>query len=292
MSREEKIDKNGRMNNNTLNDLDSKEWVKFTKSWFIHNPKPRKANEKLHPAKFPEDMIADFIKFFTKKGQSVFDPFLGTGSTLVACTQTNRIGFGIELNKKYASIAKERSNQRNMFDLSLKQTVINGDAKYLKTLLIPEMEKKQIKCIDFVITSPPYWNILRKSRGGVNSASKQRVNEGLDEFYSDDKEDLGNIENYESFLDVMTEIFDNIYDILKDRGYMVIIVQNFLAEDGVMVPLAWDLAKRLSKKYTLKQEKIWCQDNKQLGCWGYPNTYVSNVHHHYCLIFQKRNRIL
>ena len=36
-----------------------------------------------------------------------------------------------------------------------------------------------------------------------------------------------------------------------------------------------------------KGEKIWCQDNKKLGIWGYPSEFVSNVHHHYCLIFKK-----
>ena len=47
----------GRYNtNNKLNDLTGKEWLKFTKSWFIHRPPRRKENEVLHPAKFPEEI--------------------------------------------------------------------------------------------------------------------------------------------------------------------------------------------------------------------------------------------
>src|SRR2546422_11244846 len=59
---------------NKLNDLTGKEWAQFTRSWFTHNPEPRKNDEILHPAKFPESMIAEFVQFFTKKGDIVLDP--------------------------------------------------------------------------------------------------------------------------------------------------------------------------------------------------------------------------
>jgi DNA modification methylase len=69
---------------NKLNDLDSKSWLKFQKSWFIHNPPPRRKDVLRHPAKFPESLAQEFIEFFTKSGQVVLDPMAGTGSTLVA----------------------------------------------------------------------------------------------------------------------------------------------------------------------------------------------------------------
>ena len=59
---------------NRLNNLNPKDWLKFQKSWFIHNP-PARRNEVLrHPAKFPETLVQDFIEFFTKEYQVVFDP--------------------------------------------------------------------------------------------------------------------------------------------------------------------------------------------------------------------------
>ncbi len=51
---------------NKLNDLNSKRWLKFQKSWFIHNPPPRKKGVLVHPAKFPETLAQEFIEFFTK----------------------------------------------------------------------------------------------------------------------------------------------------------------------------------------------------------------------------------
>jgi len=56
---------------NRLNDLPPKEWLKFQKSWFVHNPPPRQKNVLRHPAKFPETLAQEFIEFFTKPGQVV-----------------------------------------------------------------------------------------------------------------------------------------------------------------------------------------------------------------------------
>ena len=48
----------------------------------------------------------------------------------------------------------------------------------------------------------------------------------------------------------------------------------------------WDLARALSATYAFKGERLWVQDNKRLGCWGWPSEFVTNVHHHYCLVFK------
>ena len=92
---------------NKLNDLDPKRWLKFQKSWFIHNPPPRRKDVLRHPAKYPETMAQEFIEFFTKSGQTVLDPMAGTGSTLVAALRAGRNSYGIELNPGYAEIARQ-----------------------------------------------------------------------------------------------------------------------------------------------------------------------------------------
>ncbi len=92
---------------NKLNDLDSRSWLKFQKSWFIHNPPPRTKGVLVHPAKFPETMAQEFIEFFTKRGAVVLDPMAGTGSTLIAALRSGRNSYGIELNPKYAEIAQQ-----------------------------------------------------------------------------------------------------------------------------------------------------------------------------------------
>lgn len=268
---------------NELNNLTGKEWVQFTRSWTIHNPPSRSSREVLHPAKFPETLIAEFISFFTKKGETVLDPMLGTGSTLVACKMTDRRGIGVELSKKWVDIARDRAVHLDTDEKNPKQIIIEGDSRNLKKLLADH----QVDTVDFCITSPPYWNMLKKSRGHVKSESKKREELGLETYYSESPEDYGNIDAYNDYLSAMHDLFAQVYEVLKDQRYLVVIVQNILTGDGQMVPLAWDLARKLNGLYVLKQEKIWMQDNKMLGSWGYPFEYVSNVHHHYCLVFKK-----
>src|SRR5829696_4109540 len=140
---------------NKLNNLDSKTWLKFQKSWFIHNPPPRKKGVLVHPAKFPETLAQEFIEFFTKQGGVVLDPMAGTGSTLVAALRSGRNSYGIEMNPKYAEIAKQiiEEERTALGDsvAALQSLVVNGDASLAKDYQFP--------LIDYVLTSPPYWDM-------------------------------------------------------------------------------------------------------------------------------------
>lgn len=65
-------------------------------------------SNKNHSAVFPKELPKWFIKLFTKEGDVVLDPFLGSGTTLIACKELNRNGIGIEISEEYCDIAKER----------------------------------------------------------------------------------------------------------------------------------------------------------------------------------------
>ncbi len=268
---------------NRLNDLSNKDWLKFQKSWFIHNPPPRKKGVLRHPAKFPETLVQEFIEFFTKKGQVVFDPMVGTGSTLVAALRAQRHSFGIELNPNYAQIAQqfiaEEREALGEAATSLEARVIIGDSTNLASL-IPD---HRIPPIDYVITSPPYWDMLHAR--GAQTQKKRRQSKELDVFYSDDPNDLGNIHDYDLFLNRLVGIYASLKPFLRERAYLTIIVKN-VKKGGKIYPLAWDLARLLGETYTLKDERIWCQDNQRLAPYGMGNAWVSNTFHHYCLQFR------
>jgi DNA modification methylase len=267
---------------NKLNNLDPKSWLKFQKSWFLHNPPPRKKGVLVHPAKFPETMAQEFIEFFTKQGETVLDPMAGTGSTLVAALRAGRNSVGIELNPKYAKIAEQivAEEQKGLGDRGkgLRAEVINGDAAQISSYSLP--------VFDYVLTSPPYWDMLRAR--GAETQKKRRASEDLDVHYSDDPNDLGNIENYELFLAKLVGIYQGLNPFLREKAYLTIIVKN-VKKGGRIYPLAWDIARELGKTYTLKDEKIWVQDNQRLAPFGLGSAWVSNTFHHYCLQFRKEN---
>ena len=145
--------------------------------------------------------------------------------------------------------------------------------------------------VDYVLTSPPYWDMLRQSRGGVLSAQKERAQRGLATDYEGGERDLGTISDYEPFLDELTAILAGLRPLLAPNRYLTVVIQNVRVPGGEVKPLAWDLTRRLSEHYTFKGERLWLQDNKRLGCWGWPSEYVTNVHHHYCVTFKNDRRI-
>jgi len=264
---------------NKLNNLDSKSWLKFQKSWFIHNPPPRKKGVLVHPAKFPETMAQEFIEFFTKEGETVLDPMAGTGSTLIAALRSGRNSYGIELNPKYAEIAKQIiDEERASLGASvsnLQSLLINGDASQITNYNLP--------ITDYVLTSPPYWDMLRAR--GAETQKKRRTSPELDVHYSDDPNDMGNIADYEEFLQRLVGIYEGLKPLLREKAYLTIIVKN-VKKGGKIYPLAWDIARELGKTYTLKDEKIWVQDNQRLAPFGLGSAWVSNTFHHYCLQFR------
>lgn len=264
---------------NRLNDLEPKEWLKFQKSWFIHNPPPRRKDTLQHPAKFPETLAQDFVEFFTKQGETVLDPMAGTGSSLVACLRSGRHSIGIELNPEYADtaraiVAAEREQLGVPAD-ELRAEVIRADAAALLDLDLPP--------VDYVLTSPPYWDMLHAR--GAESQQERRESEQLDVVYSDHDHDLGNIHDYDEFLNRLVELYAQLTELLKPKAYMTVIVKN-IKKGGTIYPLAWDLAARLGEFFTLKDERIWCQDNIRLAPYGMGSAWVSNTFHHYCLQFR------
>jgi DNA modification methylase len=264
---------------NKLNDLDPKSWLKFQKSWFMHNPPPRKKGVLVHPAKFPETLAQEFIEFFTKREGTVLDPMAGTGSTLIAALRAGRNSYGIELNTKYAEIAKqmideERSTLGEAVS-SLQSILVNGDAAQASTYGFP--------LIDYVLTSPPYWDMLHAK--GAETQKKRRDSAELDVHYSDNPNDLGNVRDYDEFLEKLVAIYKGLQPLLCKKAYLTIIVKN-VKKGGKIYPLAWDLGREIGKIYTLKDEKIWVQDNQRLAPFGLGSAWVSNTFHHYCLQFR------
>ena len=81
-------------------------------------------NEALnHPAAYPVGLPSFFMKAFSDPGDSWFDPFLGSGTTLVACENLGRVAYGMEISEKYTAVCLER-----MKGLGLTPRLCEGDA--------------------------------------------------------------------------------------------------------------------------------------------------------------------
>ncbi len=268
---------------NTLNDLTAKEWVSETVSvWTQRGLGKEHADaqiEREHPAPFSFQDVARMIRFFTKRGQTVLDPFVGVGSTLKAAAVEGRIGVGIELNKRYADLAKTRLKKEVAPGLfaTTSQRVITGDCR----LVLPSLAAGSV---DLVVTSPPYWNILHKRD---HKATQEREAHGLDTKYSDDTRDLGNIASYEEFVTELGGVFGLCHRILKPKGHMCIVVGDFRHKSKYYMFHA-DLASQLERRgFVSKGLQILYQRHKRVFPYGYPTSFVPNLHHQFIIVVQR-----
>lgn len=267
---------------NPLNDLTSTEWLPETISvWTQRGLGAGHADaqiERQHPAPFSFTDVSRLVRFFTKRGGVVLDPFVGVGSTLKACALEGRNGIGFELNPKYAKLAKQRlrTEVRDLWATAEAQDVRVGDARKL-VVELPE------NSVDFVVTSPPYWNILHKKD---HKAKQERVSHDLDTRYSDHEHDLGNIAKYETFLVELANILGACGKALKPKKYMAVVVSDFRDKSRFILFHA-DLAQALVPHgFEMRGLSVLYQRHKRIFPYGYPYAYVPNIHHQFILILQ------
>lgn len=267
-----------------LNELTGSEWAKYSKSIQAY-PDTRLDKQRAHGACFPKSLAFQQIEIFTKTGETVLDPFLGVGTTLDAAMELGRNGIGIELNPKFAAIAKH--DLRFAADLSLSQRVIIDDARNLTRHVKPES-------VDFILTSPPYSTLLKSVKG--NFAYKWREHSTLDPIsnprpYSSKKEDLGNMP-YDGFLSAIEEVMKASLVVLRPDCYAVWVVKDYrdLKNKIPYVNFHGDVISVATRAgFTLWDIRVYDQTKfRPLVCLGFPSrNFYLNIGHSYLLTFKK-----
>lgn len=266
---------------NKLNDLTGKEWLKLTKSFLLSEKCKDDKDAFLHPAPFLIKDVEKFVSLFTKQGMTVLDPFIGSGTTALACNNLNRFCVGIDLNKEYYDLAVKRFEKKGMQQGKDYQFIIGDSLE----------EVKKIQEVDFIITSPPYHNILKNNSKGIRKDTKlkgfrngSRI--GVD-YYSENPKDLGNQESYGEFLGLLSLVMKECYIKLKPKKYCSLILSDFTVEKKEICVQAdiVDLMEDIG--FIFVGTIVLLQDNKPLYPFGYPYSFKINHMHQNIINFQK-----
>lgn len=266
-----------------LNDLTGAEWARASRS-VEQYPDTRSPKQRLHGACFPVSLASQQIQLYTKRGQTVLDPFVGVGTTLDACADLGRRGIGIELDEGFAKIAQESLDSHPNGHL---QKIIVSDARRLNHHVGEE-------AVDFVLTSPPYGSLLKNVKQAF--AFKWREHSMIDAVrnpapYSDRPEDLGNMD-YVPFLDALEDCLRCSLRALRRDSYAVWVVKDFRAL-GEGVPYVnfhshlVDRAERVG--FVLWDIRIYDQTRyRPLVCLGFPSrNFYLNIGHSYLVVLKK-----
>lgn len=255
---------------NHINCMTAKQWIKAQLGvWQFTYEKRDIRDKSLHPATFPISLARKVIELFSHEGELVLDPFVGSGTTLVAANDLNRNAVGFDLQKKYIDLCETRIKaQCNLFNSS-RQIAVLDDARNIAKYFKEET-------ITLIWTSPPYANLLNRKR--KNKSRRDRKNEQYNkvEQYSQDPRDLGTME-LEKYSIEMGDIFESLLPLLKPKGHCVINVPDMWWENKritIHVSLIEELRKR---GYELRNIIIWDRTNivNNIGIFGWPSNYIT-----------------
>lgn len=256
--------------NNHLNCLDAKNWLKSQLGvWRFTYEKRDVRDKNVHPATFPISLAKKVIELFSHEGELIIDPFVGSGTSLVAARDLNRNAVGFDLQKKYIQLCHQRLEQAHLFGHSTQQIAVEADARNIPRYLNPET-------VALIWTSPPYANLLNRKR--KNKSRRNRDNGQLDkvEQYSQDLRDLGTMP-IEDYTRAMGDIYESLLPLLRPKGHCVINVPDMWWENQritIHVALIEELRRR---GYELRNIIIWDRTNvvNAIGIFGWPSNYIT-----------------
>ena len=256
---------------NHINCLTAKEWIKSQLGvWQFHYEGRDVRDKNAHPATYPISLASRCISLFTHEGELVLDPFVGSGTTLVAARDLNRNAVGFDLKPEYVDLAEDRLAESPYLE-NTTQVAICGDARTIPDKLEPAS-------VSLILTSPPYANLLNRPRQNKSRRGPERKNGQYlkTEQYSQDPRDLGVLE-LDNYQEAMADIYGSLFPLLKERGHCVIDVPDmWLDNRRITIHTAVVDALR-SVGYELRNTIIWDRTNivNRVGIFGWPSNYIT-----------------
>ena len=253
------------------NDLTGAEWLKNSFSIWRGLGKDTDAGK--HPASFPVALAARLIDCFAANREGLLlDPFAGSGSSLLAALQSGMGAVGFDINPDYRGVFERRLS---LFDGQVDRWRYEIlDARHLASVM-------DAGSAEICITSPPYWDILNRKRTADGRAATP---------YSANGHDLGNLEDYDAFLDALAQVAGQVGEALQPRGYFILNMMD-IRKGPTFYPLHQDASDAVlrSEHFTLEDIIVWDRqsDYNAMRPLGFPCKFIVNKVHEYLVVFRK-----
>lgn len=201
------------------------------RSWMLLEPDPPEY-------RLPEDLCArdvfggrdcgwvsqmrPFVRAYSRPGDTVFDPFCGFGTTLLAAALEGRDGLGMEIDDARADLARERLRRHGV-----EAPIVRGS--------LPS--KKPLDRFDVCLTSVPYFGCRWPGRARTGQCYAAP--------------------DFDTYLMTLRAIFHAVREALPEDGYCIAMAEN-VRIDGRTLPVAWEIARILDSLFLACDERVLC----------------------------------
>lgn len=219
--------------------------------WLTHNAKYR--------GNWAPQIPNNLIRLYSKEGDTVLDPMVGSGTTMIEAKSLCRRGIGFDIHPEVVKLAQESCK----FDCDKcpEPIIKEGDARELKSI--------KEESIDLVATHPPYLNIIKYGAKDVNG-------------------DLSAINSLSKFCDEIEKVARECYRVLKPGKYCAILIGDTRRRKHY-VPLAFNVMQRFLKVgFILKEDIIKLQHNcSTTRYWNAQEKDFLLIMHEHLFVFRK-----
>lgn len=206
----------------------------------------------------------NLIEHYTKKGDVVCDPMVGSGTSLVECKLLGRKAIGVDINENAVMIAMNRLDfGLDTLDQEQAGTEVNayvGDARNLDAIVDGK--------VDLVITHPPYWGIIPYSKASPGDLSALK---------------------FEDFMEDIGRVARECYRILRPDGHCGILIGDTRRHRHYVPISVGVLGKFLNAGFVLREDIIKLQHNTKMSRerWNGNSYDFYKIAHEHLYVFRK-----
>lgn len=254
-----------------FNDLDLANWkdcdIETDSLWLISERDKSGKHENIYHGNFIPQIPNQLIRRYTKKDETVFEPFMGSGTTLFECEKLYRKYIGFDINSEIVNwVEKKSENSGNSFikhcnSLSSQQVDENFNNAFTKN-------------VQFILMHPPYLDIVK---------------------FTDNEDDLSKIDNLKEFIGKFKIVCENSLKYLEKNRYFAIVVGDVYKNSEVL-PLAFYCMDMIKRNFAVKLKGIIVKNIEgnrgkigQNNIWKYRalNSDYFIFKHEYIFVFKK-----
>lgn len=218
------------------------------------------------PGKLISQVPEQLILKFTKPGDVILDPFLGSGTTALVAKKLHRQFLGVEIEEKNFQIAQKRIGRNKNIILA------DSQKKQIQKFIKQGLKKLNRTSVQFLLLHPPYFNIIN---------------------FGPHPQNLSNAPTLQKFLQKFNHVLSNFLPLLQPNHFSAVIIAD-IKQKREFIPLSFEILK-ICQKHPLKLINIVVknlpsrQTKIQKNLWSHrlQKSPFFLLNHEYIFIFQK-----